>query len=221
MKMYHVNVDIFKNIKVFIPRVPKSRMKNEDSITPRVCISNSIENCLSGLTYMSKYWKFITNDLETNFSLLDEVCLRVLKVYEFEVEDSIITPEELNAKDLVPDASTTNEYWSLKEIVPTNSYLIGINDIYEDNFRISKLDYDIIDINDVSREAKIHFNEIGEDIKELFENKEYSSLCYSILDIQDNVISISTNSYPVKKDDLYTILDKYFSWSNNHIKTVV
>ena len=122
MKMYHISLDIFKNIEVFVPRIPESRLKNEDSTIPRVCISNSLENCLTGLTYMSKYYKRITDDSETNFSLFDGDCSRILKVYEFEVENNLISFKELHNRNLVPDAMITEEYWSLTELTPTNSY---------------------------------------------------------------------------------------------------
>lgn len=222
MKMYHISLDIFKNIEVFKPRVPKSRLKNEDSTIPRVCISNNLGNCLSGLTYMSKYWKYITDDLETNFSLLDDVCPRILKVYEFDIKSELIFPEELYNKNLVPDANITQEYWSLKELVPTRSYLIKIKDIHEeDNFKISKLEYEIVNMSDIPRKAEIHFNKITDEIKKLFENKEIESLCYEILEINKNVICISTEKYFVKKDELSVILDRYFSWDKNYIKTLV
>lgn len=221
MKMYHVSLDIFKNIEVFVPRIPKSRMKNEDSTTPRVCISNSLENCLNGLTYMLNYWKFITDDMDTNFSVLDEMCPRILKVYEFEIKSDLVSPEKLDSENLVPDASTTEEYWSLKELIPTRSYLIKIKNIYEDNFKVTKLEYDLIDICDVSKKAEIHFYEADNDIKELFDNKEPESLCYNILEVRDNVVRISTENYPVKKDDLSVILDRYLSWNKNYIKTIV
>lgn len=221
MKMYHISLDIFKNIEVFKPRIPESRMKNEDATIPRVCISNNLKNCLDGLTYMSKYWKYITDDLGTNFSLLEDMCPRILKVYEFDVESDLVSPTELYNKNLVPDANITEEYWSLKELVPTRSFFIKIKDIYEDDFKISELEYDIVNISDISTKAEIHFHEVNDEIKESFENKKIGSLCYDILEVKQNVIYISTEKYSVKKDDLPLIVDNYFSGNKNYIKTVV
>lgn len=171
---------------------------------------------------MAKYWRCITDDSETNFEILD-VCLRILKVYEFEIED-VIAPEELNSKNLVPDALQTNEYWSLKAIKPINSYLIQLTDLEEDNIGVSKVEYNIVEAKDIVRKADVHFKKIDEYIKELFENNQTAQLydlSYDILDIKDNIVSISTDNYFVKKEDLSKILDKYFAWNEEYSKTIV
>lgn len=224
MKMYHISLDIFKNIEVFVPRIPQSRLKNEDSITPRVCVSNSLENCLMGMTYMAKYWKCLTDDSGTNFDLFDgdDVCLRLLKVYEFEIEDNLIAPEELDGKKLVPDAIKTNEYWSLKEIIPTKSYVIKMKDLVEDcnSFKILSVEYDFVDISTVPRTAEVHFHKVDDDVKMLFGTGD-CSLCYDILQTSCNTVYISLENYLSEKDDLLKIFDRYFSWTDNYIKTVM
>lgn len=224
MKMYHISLDIFKNIEVFIPRVPKSIIKNEDSTIPRVCISDNLKNCLMGMTYMSKYWKRVTDDCDTNFELFDgdEVCPRILKVYEFEIEDSLVTPEELNDKNLVPDAIQTNEYWSLKEISPVKNYFIKIKDLVEDSnsFKILSLEYDIVDISTIPKTAEVYFHKVDDEVEMLFGTGD-CGLCYDILQTSYNTILVSLENYFTEKDDLLKIFDKYFSWTNNYIKTVI
>ena len=106
---------------------------------------------------------------------------------------------------------------------PVVSQLIKITDFYEDeSFKISKLEYDTIsDISNIPKEAEIHFHEINNDTKELFDGRDIHSLCYNILEINSNSIRISLENYLAKKDDLIKILDRYFSWDSNYIKTVV
>lgn len=211
MKMYHVSTEIFKDIKIFNPRIPKSRLKNEDATIPRVCISDDIKNCLNGMCYMEKYWKYLTDDLESNQYFIDDVCLRLLKVYEFEVDnnDSIKSPKYLYDNNLVPDSNITNEYWSLRELRPIKSYLIKITDLeYED--KISELKYEIINPSLISEKVKLQFSKVNQDMIELFNSKEESSLCYDVLDIDDNSIIISTKNYPMENNDFYNIFNRYF-----------
>lgn len=63
--LYHASLD--RNLKTMIPRVPERKMKNEDSISKRICFSPSI---LGALTASSKFrkddivyiYKYATND---------------------------------------------------------------------------------------------------------------------------------------------------------------
>ena len=42
---YHVSLKYLGKSKILKPRIPRNRMSHEDSITPRVCFSNSIKLC--------------------------------------------------------------------------------------------------------------------------------------------------------------------------------
>lgn len=72
--------------KILYPRVPKNRIKCEDSITPRICVSQSINGCLTAIEPHSVG--------------------EVLYVHECESDD-VIQP----TLDQVPDRCFTGETW--------------------------------------------------------------------------------------------------------------
>lgn len=109
-KLYHVSLDITHS-GVFDSRVPESRMQDEDSVTPRICVSDSIEGCLTASGFGAHYLGenlFENNDL--------------LKVFIFDTEklgltsDDVIFPEELYQSGKVDDANLTNEHWVLTSV---------------------------------------------------------------------------------------------------------
>lgn len=97
MILYHVSYDIDNPLDyTFIPRVPDSRTSDEDDEIERVCFSDSIQNCIRGISgrLMQKSGEII-----------------VYK-YEIEVESpNIISWEKLYEEGLVNDAALTHEYW--------------------------------------------------------------------------------------------------------------
>lgn len=120
-KLYHLslNCDI---IDEFIPRIPKNRAKDEDNITPRISLAESINGALSavpwgGTVLDEQFW---------------EEGATLVRVYEFDIEDlnieNLLLPEYLYSKDLVIDSRITREYWYLEPIKPSRSYLIEIED---------------------------------------------------------------------------------------------
>ena len=105
MKLYHISRDLKFNGN-FIPRIPFLEDEStENRTTPRICVSKTIEGCLSAIpeAYM-----------------LDEVCLQqrgMFRVYVFDTEKHQIQPEylvltdELDRKNEVLDAYLTEEVW--------------------------------------------------------------------------------------------------------------
>lgn len=227
MKMYHVSLDIFNNIEKFSPKIPDKIAKNENNTIPRVCISDSIVNCLNGLLYYENYFRKISMDSETNYFLLEEGCERILKVYEFEIDEKeLVFPNYIFKNNLVSDALENNEYWSLKELEPIHSYCIKINGFPEtkegtlckDNYRyeiLKSIDYSLINDKDISREAKLYFNVISSDVLENFNSDE--NLLFNITNIDDNCVEISIDKYPVLRNTLKDILDKCFSWYEHYL----
>lgn len=135
-KLYRVSFKADKT-KKFCPQIPKHRHIDEDSITNRICLSSSIEGCLSASPYGGE---FLEEILWGNSSFL-------VRVYEFNVENinikNIIPPEYLYQQDLVRDAHINNEYWIVNQnLTPSRSYFIKIlhyNTTYPDD--ISYEDY--------------------------------------------------------------------------------
>lgn len=174
MKLYHVSRDISK-IDKFIPKVPKycNELENKEK---RICVSSSIEGCISATSQLWLCKKRTDSYLE--FSLFSEAI-----VYEFNSDDisdgNLITPNELKRSKHIFDAELTDEYWIInQDIVPRKTYVIKlINSSYEDitenfskeemvlntlknsklNFTVTKFknfNYEIIDIEKYKKEIE-------------------------------------------------------------------
>lgn len=102
MTLYFVtNSERFEDSMILYPRIPKSIdiENNEDYITPRICVSNSVIGCLNS----------IQNNLGGGCSL------NIYKCYVKNKEIYRPTSRE------VPDVKDTGEVWLLK---PTEFYRI-------------------------------------------------------------------------------------------------
>lgn len=104
MKLYHVSYDPIPMLK---PRVPDHRLPDEDCSTPRICLSDTIENCVNAKPGQA-----------TPLYLAEQFGLRVpLYVYEFDTEDipygALLEPKELTHSGKVSDAEYNHEYWLL------------------------------------------------------------------------------------------------------------
>lgn len=128
--LFHVSTPKDLIIRNFEPRVPFSRLKDEDGVTPRVCTSSSISGCLKAspsviamdFTYLPEVSldsaeQFIKSSLFT-ISLFNTGEIGYLyRLYEFEnVDPSIVrSPKELHEHGCVPDALITQEHWIVNE----------------------------------------------------------------------------------------------------------
>lgn len=101
--MYHISNVYLGKVTTLTPRVPKNAMEGEDKITPRVCFSPTIEQCLLGIHGVKSL------DYATTFNA-------GWFLYA--------TKEELkSAKDKVPDFETTKEHWATS---PVSVDFIGV-----------------------------------------------------------------------------------------------
>lgn len=108
--LYHVSIDANLEPHHFIPRVPSRNLNGEDTTTPRICASDSINNCLQGCP---DGYLFFTESAALQSAFL--------YVYEIDIEKigyrNIRLWQEL--LDLVPDAYKTKEYWITKDFIST------------------------------------------------------------------------------------------------------
>lgn len=123
MQFYHVSYD---RVPKFVLRVPKNRLYGEDDVTPRICLSTSIEQCVNAKPFSAQALY-----LAREFGLA-----MALYVYTFRSEDipegKLLGPEGL--VDLVPDAAESNEYWLLDPDVPcTEERLVCIGGLFLPN----------------------------------------------------------------------------------------
>lgn len=121
MKFYRIE-RVSDNIKKeFFPCIPKKLLPViEDSTTPRVCVSSSINGCLGSVPWGGCNLESFIKDGN-----------QIIRVYEFKEEDidknNIVNPDFLYKNDLVRDALVHDEYWIVNQkIKPYRIYNIKI-----------------------------------------------------------------------------------------------
>ena len=160
---YHVSLDL-KHPGSFSPRIPenKSKIGTEDDTTPRVCVCETIEGCLSAMP---------GGGLEIE-SLTDNQYY--LKVFSIDTErlglkkEDILCWDYLYQNNLVPDAEITQEHWILKpfEVEKIDSFLIRVTDWREESDDI--IPYFVKQVADQKYSGdylSAYLEELGEDRK--------------------------------------------------------
>lgn len=110
MRFFHVSDNPNLNGCTVFPKLPESRMEVENSITPRICVSPSINGCL---TATSRY-----EEGET------------LYIYEC-YSEAIIQPTE---KDVI-DAPLTGEMWIVEPTIFRRFGTIKITEVLGSNLK--------------------------------------------------------------------------------------
>lgn len=157
MKLYHLSLDIENNIEVFQPDIPSAIRKDEDACHVRVCLSDSIEGCLSAVPWGGSHLNYRLMPNANGEEVLP------IKVYEFDIapcdeKHLLLSPQDLWVNDLVRDAVYTNEYWGIRPMIPTNSYIIELIGWAEES-------EDLLDYNQHNR------LEEGEDYEEVWDGE--------------------------------------------------
>ncbi|MCK9470681.1 MAG: hypothetical protein M0Q88_02880 [Bacilli bacterium] len=138
MKLYHatMNLDI---IKEFTPRIPENRFAGEEEHTKRICLSSSIEGCITAAPFGG-------SSLSENI-YAGSNSSKLIRIYEFDISEierkHIYTPDYLYKKDLVRDAAITGEYWITVPIKPVNSYIIKLTK-FDDNYGQDDIAYEYV-----------------------------------------------------------------------------
>lgn len=90
--------------KILTPRIPYTAGDGEDKTQERVCFSDSLNRCIEAI-----------GPCERDMHIGSTFYVRSVDTSDMNAE-SIITPQELFDRELVPDALEIHEYWYLKEI---------------------------------------------------------------------------------------------------------
>lgn len=91
--------------KEFVPRIPSNTIHGEDETIPRICFSDSIENCLNA-----------TEDKLLDYDNMNTVPIIVWEMDFSLPNNNLVAWQELYKKNLVPDAVFTHEYWFLEKL---------------------------------------------------------------------------------------------------------
>lgn len=103
MAWYHISETFLGEEYLFRPRVPSSRSIDEDSVTPRICVSDNWKKCL--------------------FGIFGSPTIPSGEYYLYELNSEAFKPTE----DQVLDFYRTNEHWIL---VPTiGIYVLKIQNL--------------------------------------------------------------------------------------------
>lgn len=123
MKYYHVS-NKEEIINKFIPRIPEDRAVDEDFTIERICVSTSLNGCLSAVPWQYDIEYYTDEELP-------------ITVYEFELnKNDVINSEYLYNNNLVCDANITGECWITKEVKPSKIYDIVIKEFSSDIYAI-------------------------------------------------------------------------------------
>lgn len=121
-KYYHVSEKKSPFISL-TPRIPSNhftRIGAEDKVTPRICVSSSIDGALIALG----------KNLQG----------KVLYVYELDdYKGDVVTNSEIRKRKLVPDAKVTGEVWLLK---PAKLRQVAVVKVYESKSHPYRFTYD-------------------------------------------------------------------------------
>lgn len=127
--LMHVELmtEVSSPIDRFIPRIPNKTAPYEDRSVLRICTSTSIEKCSHAHPSIGLKLIVIRNDRSGSDAWMDDCQYflelgqhgMLLRVYHFEVEDSVVMDSaELLKIKAVPDVLATDEHWITEEAVP-------------------------------------------------------------------------------------------------------
>lgn len=126
MKLYHVSTNMAHD-GVFTPGIPHYRMSDEDATIPRICVSDSVDGCLSAMPKR-----------DNDFGELVYENSGFFKVFVFDTDElsltanDVVTSEHLYQNDLVEDAEHTGEHWITVPVKATNQYTLYVLNWEED-----------------------------------------------------------------------------------------
>lgn len=212
MIFYHMELAKVDKINNFLPRIPYYIMDMEDTTIPRICVSNTIEGCLSAAP-----WGGLTLDAHPLGTLY--------RVYVFQT-DNYIKPEILAHKYGVLDAIINKEYWLLDEIKPIDDFLIDIKEYTygsgimvngKEHTIIENLKYEIVNNNQVGnvvnlkdyKEKKYYY-----EIIELIIESYFLQYGEFIEDFMDNVTFQKNNMYI--NDEMLFFKDLFYNIINDN-----
>lgn len=140
MILYHISVDLRHNGN-FEPRIPPKATEKEDVTIPRICVSTSIEGCLSAMPDGGASLGVFNRNFHGIYKLFR------IDTYALDLVDHTISSQELVEKGYVVDAVITEEYWITKGFTVTESAISYISvtyfdrEIQEGYYRIIDLEY--------------------------------------------------------------------------------
>lgn len=105
-----------------IPRIPKSKMKQENAVTPRICVAPTLEQCVTAIGIMGIFRRCCGSEEDAYSYTIAGLEVYPVIVLTFE-EDTYYTPTEED----VPDIHDTDELWITHNAAPISVGLKWLN----------------------------------------------------------------------------------------------
>lgn len=122
-RLHHLSFNT-ERIDTFTPRIPRQRMRGENTRVPRVCVADTLAHCLAANPYVPDV--FTEDGYLERHELTMHECEHPEKgrvygvpfvLYAFDApSDALLGPDALLSD--VPDAHATQEHWVTKTIRP-------------------------------------------------------------------------------------------------------
>ena len=129
MLVYHIMPYVMDTPKSIFPRVPQNHMFSEDTKQPRICVSPSLDDCLTAIGLDFVGITFAKNIITTKSqNPISELTFPfVIRTYDItQNTESILHNDKVRA--YVPDADVTHECWIVQPTKPQNIYLAWLLD---------------------------------------------------------------------------------------------
>ncbi len=104
------------------PRIPRYRLAGEDDTVPRLCVSSSVEQCISAIGVQGAFARCLGADLVETYRFDNKHEAYPIFVFSFPDDISVYHP----SKDMVPDIERTEEAWILEPISPQKVELVWL-----------------------------------------------------------------------------------------------
>lgn len=104
------------------PRIPKSKMKQENATTPRICVAPTLEQCVTAIGVMGIFRRCCGSEEDAYSYTIAGLEVYPVIVLTFE-EDTYYTPTEED----VPDIRDTDELWITHSAAPISVELKWLN----------------------------------------------------------------------------------------------
>lgn len=109
--LYHISLEKLNNNSLS-PRIPESRAKWENTEIPRICLSPTIEGCLTAINENFSELLYQQNSLDIPLiGYIYSIDERTINV------SNLVLPEELYDKAYVFDSLVTQEHWVINQDV--------------------------------------------------------------------------------------------------------
>lgn len=135
MKVYHVACNIednFSNINqaliyysgTIYPKIPETAGDFEDKTIPRICVTPTIEGCLTGIKLIGRLRRCLAaNEDAKSYETLGLEVYPVI-ILEFDIPDRYLYKP---SKSQVPDIDITDEYWITRPVKATRVVVKWLN----------------------------------------------------------------------------------------------